>query len=41
MYIITTSLDELESRLEITAMEADRQGVTWSINKFFAGRNIN
>ena len=41
MYIIVTSLSELESRLEIAAQEAKKHGVTWSISKFFAGRNIN
>ena len=41
MYIIATSLEELESRLEIAAWEAIKRGVTWSIGKFFAGRNVN
>ena len=41
MYIVTSSLNELESRLEITAGEAKRHGCTWSISKFFVGRNVN
>ena len=31
----------MESRLEIAAREAIKRGVTWSISKFFASRNIN
>ena len=41
MYIIATSLDELESRLENTTRETERYSVTWSISKFFASRNMN
>ena len=41
MYIIASSLDEFESRLEITTGEAERHGCTWLISKFFAGRNVN
>ena len=41
MYIIATSLDELESRLESATREAEKHGVTWSISKFFASRNMN
>ena len=41
MYIIATSLCELESRLEIAAQESIKRGVTWSISKFFAGRDVN
>ena len=41
MYIIATSLDELESRFEIATREAEKHSVTWSISKFFAGININ
>ena len=40
MYIIARSLSELRSRLEITAREAIKRGVTWSISKFFAGRDV-
>ena len=41
MYILATSLGDLKSRLEIAAGEAEKQGCTWSIMKFFAGRDIN
>ena len=41
MYIIATSLCELESRLKIAAQESIKRGVTWSISKFFAGRDVN
>ena len=41
MYIIATNLDELESMLEIAAPEAKKHGVTWSISKFFACKNVN
>ena len=41
MYIIASSFNELESRLEITAGEAQRHGCTWSISKFNTGRNVN
>ena len=37
MYIIASNLRELWERLEITARESIKRGVTWSINKFFAG----
>ena len=41
MYVLATSLGELEKRLEIAAGEAEKQGCTWSITKFFAGRDTN
>ena len=41
MYIIASSLSVLRSRLKITAREAIKRGVTWSISKFFAGRDVN
>ena len=41
MYIITSSLSELRSRLVITALESIKRGVTWSISKFFAVRDVN
>ena len=41
MYIITLSLSELRSRLEVTAREAINRGVTQSISNFFAGRDVN
>ena len=41
MYVTTSSLAELRERLEITAREALKCGVTWSISKFFAGRETN
>ena len=41
MYVITSSLAELRERLEITAREVLKHGVTWSISKFFAGRETN
>ena len=40
-YVIATSLDELEFRLEIAAPEDEKYGVTWSISKFFASKDIN
>ena len=41
MYIIASNLRELRERLEITARESIKQGVTWSISRFFAGREVN
>ena len=41
MYVTASSLAELRERLEITAREALKRGVTWSISKFFAGRETN
>ena len=41
MYILATSLAELEERLEIATGEAEKQGCTWSIMKFFPGRVTN
>ena len=41
MYVTVSSLAELRERLEITAREALKHGVTWSISKFFAGRETN
>ena len=41
MYIIASNLRELRERLEITARESIKRGVTWSISKFFAGREVN
>ncbi len=41
MYIIAKNLRELRERLEITARESIKRGVTWSISKFFAGREVN
>ena len=41
MYILASSLGELESRLEIVAGEAKKQGCTWSITKFFTDRETN
>ena len=38
MYILATSLVNLEERLEIAAGEAKKNGCTWSISKFYAGR---
>merc|ERR1712240_104711 len=41
MYVCASSLAELRKRLEITARESLKHGVTWSISKFFAGRETN
>ena len=41
MYVLATSLGELEERLEIAVGEAEKQDFTWSITKFFAGRVTN
>ena len=41
MYIIASNLRELRERLEITARESIKRGVTWSISKFFTGREVN
>ena len=41
MYICASSLTELRKRLEIIAKESLKHGVTWSISKFFAGRETN
>ena len=41
MYLTASSLAELRERLEITARELLKRGVTWSISKFFAGRETN
>ena len=41
MYIIASNLRELRERLVITAKESIKRGVTWSISKFFAGREVN
>ena len=41
MYLTASSLAELRERLEITAKEALKHGITWSISKFFAGRETN
>ena len=41
MYLIASNLRELRERLEITARESIKRGVTWSISKFFAGREVN
>ena len=41
MYIIARNLCELRQRLEIAARESIKRGVTWSISKFFAGREVN
>ena len=40
MYIIVTSLDELKSRLEIAAREAEKHSCMWLISNFFTSRNI-
>ena len=41
MYIQATGLEKLEARLEIATGEAEKHGCTWSISKFFAGRDTN
>ena len=41
IYIIASNLRELRERLVITTKESIKQGVTWSISKFFAGREVN
>ena len=41
MYVTVLSIKELRERLEITAREFIKRGVTWSISKFFAGREVN
>ena len=41
MYVTASSIKELRERLEITARESLKRGVTWSISKFFAGRETN
>ena len=41
MYVTASSIKELRERLEITARESLKRGVTWSISKFFAGREVN
>ena len=41
MYVTVSSIAELRERLEITARESIKCGVTWSISKFFAGRETN
>ena len=41
MYVTASSIKELKERLEFTARESLKQGVTWSISKFFAGREVN
>ena len=41
MYILVTSLANLEERLEIAAGEAKKHDCTWSIKKFYTGRVSN
>ena len=41
MYILGTSLENLEAILEVTSREAIHIGCTWSISKFFSGREKN
>ena len=41
IYVCASNLAELRKRLEITATESLKRGVTWSISKFFAGRETN
>ena len=41
MYILATSLGELEERLEIAAGESEKDSCTWSITKFYDGRLSN
>ena len=41
MYVCASNLAELRKRLEIIAKELLKHGVTWSISKFFAGRETN
>ena len=41
MYVTVSSIKELRERLEITARESLKCSVTWSISKFFAGRETN
>ena len=40
-YVTASSIKELRERLEITARESLKRGVTWSISKFFADRETN
>ena len=41
MYITASSIRELRERLVITTRESIKRGVTWSISKFFGGREVN
>ena len=41
MYVLATSLENLGERLEVVAGEAEKNGCTFSISKFFAGRVSN
>ena len=41
MYVLATSLGNLSERLEIVAREAEKNGCTFSISKFYAGRVSN
>ena len=41
MYVLATSLENLGERLEVVAREAEKNGCTFSISKFFAGRVSN
>ena len=41
IYILWTLLEELSSRLEVTAEEANENSCTWVISKYFAGRETN
>ena len=41
MYVCASSLAELRKKLEIIAKKSLKHGVTWSISKFFAGRETN
>ena len=41
MYIQAVSMDDLDSKLKIAAMETMKFGCTWSISKFYAARTCN
>ena len=41
MYVLATSLGNLTERLEIVAREAEKNGCTFSISKFYGGRVSN
>ena len=41
MYVLATSPGNLSERLEIVAREAEKNGCTFSISKFYAGRVSN
>ena len=41
MYILAHVLGELEAKLQVAAGEAEKYGCTWSISKFYAGRDTN